>query len=188
MGNSIINVHPDAREALHNLYVAANLKPVLVQSEGGVAASAGTHLAAGTYVDADGHTQTYSACLDFSVNQPAIRLSDGKHIEMDELHINWFLEKASEFNFAGFHRTTSEGFPSPHLHLVCAMVEIKLPIVQHQVVDFCTGRSGLKGHAKERYFTASNANDKRIAAAFLKANPHALPEYRRALQAVVGGN
>lgn len=171
MSSSLTFVHPDARVALHNAFVAANIRPIIVQTEGGVLASAGTHLEAGKYLDDDGKWQSYSACIDLSVNQLATRISDGKSIEMNVQRINWLLEHLSEFGFAGFHRTTDEGFSAPHMHIICAMVKINLEVVVKQVIDFVNGRSGLKSHGPERYWTASDSNDAIVAHAFAKANP-----------------
>ena len=171
MSSELKFIHPDALTALHNVYVHANLKPVIVQTQGGVEASAGTHLSEGTYVDANGHEQSYSACIDFSVRQMATRLSDGAKIQMDRRHIEWFLEHCSEFALAGFYRTKDEGFDAEHMHVVCAMVPIEREIVIHQVLDFVDGKSGLKHHLKERYWTASDANDDIVARAFARANP-----------------
>jgi len=186
MSADLIHVHPDARQALHNTFVAANLRLIVVQTLGFATQSAGTHGPEGTYTDADGNEQQYTSCIDLSVNQPATRLSDGAQITMDEEHINWFLEKASENNLGGFHRVPSEGFTSSHIHLVCMQIETTNPVVQHQAVDLCTGHNGLKGHAAETYFTASDANDAQMAQAFIDANPNALPAYLAALKAVAG--
>lgn len=162
------------------------MKPICVQTEGGVAASAGTHLEAGTYPDANGNEQSYSACIDFSVNQLATRLCDGAQVPMNAARIYWMLEHFAEFGFCAWYRTPDEGFSASHIHIVCAMVPIKLPIVQHQVLDFVTGRNGLKSHATEAFYTPSSDYDSAIAQAFIDANPNALPAYLAALKAVAG--
>lgn len=179
MSTSTRFIHPTALKALEQVYAHANLKPVLVQSQGAASQSAGTHSSAGKYKDSDGNWQSYSVCLDFSVRQSALRLTDKKKIAMDEAHIKWFLEIASEFGLGGWYRTPSQGFDAAHLHLICLMVPFKHPdpvareICIHQAVDVVTDKTGLKGHKNETFWHASSANDARNAKQFVKANPDA---------------
>lgn len=173
-------IHPVAQTALERACQNANLRPVIVQTQGDAKQSAGTHGSAGTY-SLNGKRQSYSACIDFSVNQPATRLSDGKKVVMDRARIKWFLYCLAKAGFTAWYRTTKQGFSGAHIHAVCAMVPISgLP--EAQVLDFLDNRTGLKGGAKEEFWTANNDVDSYIATHFAKANPeaaHRLPAHLR---------
>ena len=169
MSNSIFYVHPDAREALNAAFKAANMTPVLVQTQGNATASAGTHNAAGKYKQADGTWHDYSACIDISINQNATRHSDGASIKMTPARIKWLLFCLSEQGIVAWYRVPSQGF-TPHIHCVCSMV--KMPeICARQVVDFLSDKTGLKSHGKEKFWVADDDADAHIAKLFMAANP-----------------
>lgn len=171
MASSSKFIHPVAFKALLDAEKAANLSPVIVQTQGDAKESAGTHGSCGHY-PLNGKQQSYSACIDFSVHQPATRLSDGAKIQMDIDHIRWFLRNLAEAGFCAWYRTEAQGFSGAHIHCVCAMVPINgLP--EAQVIDFLNDRTGLKGHAKETFYTAPDVTDAHIAKLFAAANPEA---------------
>jgi hypothetical protein len=165
-------IHPTALKALNTAFKKANLKPVIVQTQGDAPESAGTHGSAGHYIDAGGKRQSYSACIDISVNQAATRLSDKKKVVMDKARVRWLLYCLAKEGFAGFYRTEAQGFTSHHVHIICAMVPVDgLP--ESQVIDFLNDRNGLKGHGQETFWTADDDVDQYIATKFALANPEA---------------
>lgn len=176
MSSSLSYVHPDAREALFRAFKHANLTPVIVQTMGAAAASAGTHNAAGKYPDGNNSWHDYSACIDISVNQNAKRLSDGASIEMTPARIKWLLYCLSEEGIAAWYRTKQQGFEF-HIHAVCAMVKMG-PLPQRQIVDFVNNRTGLRSNKIETFWVPDDENDELIANLFKKSNPgaaHLLP-------------
>lgn len=164
-------IHPKARAALDKAIAAANLAPVIVQTQGNAPQSAGTHGSAGTYTE-NGVHHSYSPCIDFSVQQSATRLSDKAKVAMNEMRIRWFLEHLAEQGICAFYRLPSQGFDAAHIHAITAMVAMP-PLCQNQVIDFVSGRNGLKGHATEQFWHASEAYDGHIATLFAIANPAA---------------
>lgn len=169
MSDSLTYMHPAARAAFDAACKAANLRPVVVQTEGAATQSAGTHAADGKYQLSGGEWHEYTAAVDLSVNQHAHRLSDGADIAMDRPHIHWMLQNLAEAGFVAWYRTPAEGFDASHIHAVFAGVKMKA-ILQGQVRDFLNDRTGLKGHATETFYTAPPATDAKIRAMFLAAN------------------
>lgn len=169
MSNSRDFMHPAARAAFDAACKAADIRPVIVQTEGSAAASAGTHASDGKYPRPDGTWHSYSAALDLSVKQNAKRVSTGEPLALNEERIKWLLYNLALHGFAGWYRRPSQGFDAVHLHVIFCGVKMK-PALQRQVRDFLADRTGLASHGVETFWTAPPEVDAKLRAIFEEAN------------------
>ena len=162
-------MHPQAWQAYKLAFANSGMEPWrIVQTCSGalgpvVAASAGTH-------DRDGFIgQTalpYSVCVDLSVWRfRGVR-------RWDEAHIKWCLFNLALNGFAAWYRHTGSFSNNRHIHAVFVGLEMKEQC-QRQVVDFLNDRTGLVGHARETFWTASKVVDGLLKTEFLLHNPSA---------------
>ena len=169
MSASLLYMHPRARKAWDAACKQANLRPVVTQTQGNAKASAGYHASDGTYRTESGTVQSYCAAVDVSVNQMAVRLSDGKKIRMDEAHVKWFLHCLAQNGFVAWYRYKGSFKDNKHIHGVYCGVPMK-PQLRGQVKDFLNDRTGLAGHGVETFWTADSATDAKLRALFEKYN------------------
>jgi hypothetical protein len=163
-------IHPAALAALTAAERAANLQPVITQTQGDAPDSKGFHAADGRYQTAGGNWHDYCAAIDFSVRQKALLLSESKPVEMNDVRIRWFLYNLAKHGFVAWYRRPSQGFEGPHIHAIYCGVKMK-PALQGQVLDFLDDKDGLRGHREEEFWTAPSAMDAKLRAIFLEANP-----------------
>lgn len=174
MSSSTLYLHPNTQADLHNTIVAAGLRPVVVQTLGSAPESANTHGRIGTYKKM-GVPIPYSGCIDFSVNQDAtlinpVTFKDLGKAEMNETRIKWWLFKCGENHIAAFYRRVNQGFTARHIHGISVSVPLP-PILIRQVVDWLTGRDGLKSHRREEYWMPPESTEAKLKERFLLFNP-----------------
>ena len=159
-------MHPKAWAAFQKGFADSGMAPMrIVQTCTGslgrrVKASAGTH-------DADGVLpggEPFSVSLDLSVWK--IR----GVVRWDEAHIKWALHNLADEGFACWYRHTGSFARNLHIHAIYLGLPMK-PVSQNQAVDFLNGRTGLIGHAREKFWTPTSALDAKLTALFLSANP-----------------
>lgn len=175
MSSDLAYLHPNARIDLHNAIVAAGIRPVVVQTLGSAPESAGTHGKSGTYTATNGKPHSYSGAIDWSVIQDATRIDPvtykgiGK-VKMGDDQIKWWLWKAGEHNIAAFYRRPSQGFTAQHIHGITCSCHL-LTTLQRQVVDWLTGKDGLRRHRDETYWLPPESTEAKLKETFLHYNP-----------------
>lgn len=136
----------------------AHPKLRLTQTMGtNVAASAGTHARDG-YFTLGGKRYAYSAAFDISVLWLTIP------------QIRTFLDHLAWWGVPAWYRPwVTNGRPNYHIHAISCHVPMK-DILDAQVSDFLNDRTGLKGHAIEKFYTAGVEQDNYIRALWRWSN------------------
>ena len=127
----------------------------VTQTIGNAKASAGYHAKDGQITINGAVKINYCAAVDFSVRG------------LTRSQIKKLLENLAKQGWVAWFRDW-EG--NEHIHAVYVGIYMK-PQLAAQVIDFLNDRTGLAGHAKEKFYTAPTSLDKPLAQAFVRANP-----------------
>jgi len=164
MSASTRYMHPRARAAWKQACDDAGIRPIITQTYGQAPDSKGVHAPDGTYKDSNGKEIFYTAALDLSVKQAATRLRDGGKLTMGEKQIKWFLYCLAKNGFVAWYRYQG-AFAVKHIHAIYVGVPMK-DALRSQVRDFLNDRTGLKGHARETFWTADSELDSELRRLF----------------------
>ena len=127
------------------------------QTIGAAKASAGFHAQDGTVTEG-GVVYDYCAAVDLST------------YGLNAAQIKAWLHQLARYGFVAWYRYTGSFAENRHIHAIYVHARMK-PALQAQVRDFLNDRNGLKGHAKETFWTAPPELDNLLRTAFLKHNP-----------------
>lgn len=144
-----------AFNAYINSCFKAGINPAkrVMQTLGSAAASAGTHGRDGTLNGED-----YSAAVDLRTR------------DLNVAEIKSLIKALTENGFVAWYRHTGSFETNRHIHAIYVGLPMK-KMLRAQVVDFLNDRTGLVGHATEKFYTAPRATDLVIQTLFIHANP-----------------
>lgn len=147
----------EASDALRACHVIASQ---VTQVIGGAVASAGTHLADGTW-----NGKPYGAAVDLSVKHPVVLNDAGKRALLNCL---------GEQGFAAYYRNPGyDGWPASdlmHVHAVWPNVKMKYSL-RNQIHDWLHGKNGLASHTAYHFWQPTQAMTDKVRAYFLANNP-----------------
>lgn len=128
----------------------------VTQTIGNARASAGFHARDG-YAREQGQLIAYCAATDLRTR------------DLNRAQIYRLVSALTDADFANWYRTGPKWVGNNHIHANFVGYPMKGEL-RSQVKDFLADRTGLVGHAKEKFFKASPAQKKRLKIAFLKRN------------------